>query len=59
MISIEESPRTSYKKENDVYYMHYKEMSSEPINYEFTSDKTAVTKEELIQILETHDYVKA
>ena len=58
MISIEESPRTSYKKENDVYYMHYKDMSSKPIDYEFTSDKTAVTKEELIQILEMHGYFK-
>jgi len=58
MVSFEESPRTSYVIEDDTYYMHYKDISPNPINFEFTSDQVCVSKEELIDILESYNYFK-
>lgn len=58
MISIEEAPRTYYDTNNDAYFMHYEKLAKNPIDFEFTSDKTVVSKEELIQILEKYEYFK-
>ncbi len=58
MISIEEAPRTYYDETLDTYFMHYKKLTSEPIGFEFTSNKTVVNKEELENILESYNYFK-
>ena len=59
MISIEESPRTHYTKDHDAYYMHYKNITNNPIDFEFTSDKSVVSSNELKILLENYDYFKA
>lgn len=59
MISIEEAPRTYYNKSHDAYYMHYEELASNPIDFEFTSNKTVVSKKELESILEGYNYFKS
>jgi len=59
MISIEESPRTYYMKDHDAYYMHYKHIANNPIDFEFTSDKSVVSINELETLLEKYDYFKA
>ena len=59
MISIEESPRTHYTKDHDAYYMHYKNITNNPIDFEFTSDKSIVSSNELKILLENYDYFKA
>jgi len=59
MISIEESPRTYYKKDHDAYYMHYKNIANNPMDFEFTSDKSVVSSNELETLLEKYDYFKA
>jgi UDP-glucose 4-epimerase len=59
MISIEEAPRTYYNKELDSYFMHYEKLAKEPIDFEFTSDKVVVSKDELKQILEGYDYFRS
>jgi len=59
MISKEEIPRTLYNPKHDVYYMHYKDITSSKFNWdEFTSDVTLVTKEELENILNKYNYFK-
>jgi len=58
MIAKEETHRTIYNPDNDTYYMHYKNISSNPIDFEFTSDKVVVTKEELRQLLINNNYFK-
>jgi len=61
MVSKEELPRTSYNSANNIYYMHYKNTHTTPSNFEweeFTSDVTLVTKQELDEILENHQYFK-
>jgi len=58
MISIEEAPRTYYDETLDTYFMHYKKLAKNPIDFEFTSDKTVVNKEELENILESYNYFK-
>jgi len=59
MISKEEIPRTLYNPKHDVYYMHYKDITSSKFNWdEFTSDVTLVTKEELKNILNKYNYFK-
>ena len=56
MVSKEESTRVyDY---NDIYYMHYKTIHNANADWEFTSDQTAVTKEELKTILEGYNYFK-
>lgn len=59
MISIEESPRTHYTKDHDAYYMHYKNITNNPIDFEFTSDKSVVSSNELKILLENYEYFKA
>jgi len=59
MISKEESPRTYYDKNKNTYFMHYKKLADSPIDFEFTSDICAVTKEELSTILEKYNYFKS
>lgn len=58
MISIEEAPRTYYNEKLDSYFMHYKDISDNRIDFEFTSDKTVVSKEELEKILKGYNYFK-
>ena len=59
MISIEEAPRTYYNEDLDSYFMHYKDLAEKAIDFEFTSDKTVVSKEELIELLERYQYFKS
>ena len=59
MISIEEAPRTYYNEELDSYFMHYEKLAENSIDFEFTSDKTVVSKEELESILEGYNYFKS
>ena len=59
MISKEESPRTYYDKNKNTYFMHYKKLADSPINFEFTSDICAVTKEELNTILKKYNYFRS
>ena len=57
MVSKEERPRTLYNKDNDTYYMHYKDISDDSVSWEeFTSDQVAVNKEELSNILQSYNY---
>lgn len=57
MVSKEERPRTFYNKDNDTYYMHYKDISDRQVSWEeFTSDQVAVSKQELEDILQHHNY---
>ena len=58
MISIEEAPRTYYNKVLGTYFMHYENLAKNSIDFEFTSDKTVVSKNELKNILETYNYFK-
>lgn len=58
MISKEETPRTSYDSNKDVFFMHYKDISTSPIQEEFTSDTTCVSKQELQKILERYAFFK-
>ena len=57
LISQEEVPRT-YLVDNKHYVMHYKNLTSNPIKEELTSDKTLVSKQELDYILQKYDYFK-
>ncbi len=59
MISTEEAPRTYYNESLDSYFMHYKDLAEKAIDFEFTSDKTVVSKEELIELLEKYQYFKS
>jgi len=57
MVSKEERPRTSYNSEKDIYYMHYKDISTDSVSWEeFTSDQVVVNKEELSNILQNYNY---
>lgn len=58
MISIEEAPRTYYNEKLDSYFMHYRDIADKRIDFEFTSDKTVVSKEDLEKLLEKHEYFK-
>lgn len=58
MISIEEAPRTYFEKETNVFFMHSEKLAEESIDFEFTSDKVVVGKEELEKMLEQYDYFK-
>ena len=58
MISIEEAPRTYYNEKLDSYFMHYKDIADNRIDFEFTSDKTVVSKENLKKLLEEYGYFK-
>jgi len=56
MISKEETPRTFFEDEKNSFFMHYKNIASDPIDFEFTSDKSLVTKQELEVILKRYGY---
>ncbi len=57
MVSKEERPRTFYNVDNGTYYMHYKDISDRQVSWEdFTSDQVAVSKQELEDILQHHNY---
>lgn len=58
MISIEEAPRTYFDFANNTYFMHYEKIADNPIDFEFTSDKVVVSKEELEKMLEQYEYFK-
>lgn len=60
MISKEEVIRTTYNKDTDTYYMHYKNTNENSVFSwkEFTSDINVVSKDELNKILENYDYFK-
>jgi UDP-glucose 4-epimerase len=58
MISIEEAPRTYFEKETNVFFMHSEKLAEVPIDFEFTSDRVVVSKEELEKMLEQYDYFK-
>lgn len=58
MLSDEEAPRTFYNEENNTFYMHYKNISSNPLNKEFSSKDVVVSKNELENILESYNYFK-
>lgn len=59
MVSKEEVPRTFYNQNNNVYYMHYKNITQYDLPWtEFTSDIVLVNKEELITILEKYNFFK-
>jgi len=58
MISIEETPRTYYNEKLDSYFMHYGKLATDPIDFEFTSDRTVVTKQELEKLLDSYQYFK-
>ncbi len=60
MISPYESARVTYDKENDVYLIHYKEVSG-TVNFGysgFSSENSCVTKEDLEKLMEKHNYFK-
>jgi len=61
MISTEEAPRTYFDPNKDTFFMHYKNTVPTPQfngEFEFTSDKVVVNKEELKNILEKYNYFK-
>lgn len=58
MISIEEAPRTYFDKEANAFFMHSEKLAEESIDFEFTSDKVVVSKEELQKMLEQYDYFR-
>jgi len=58
MISIEEAPRTYFDKKANAFFMHYQKLAQDPISFEFTSDNVTVSKTELEQILQQHNYFK-
>jgi len=38
--------------------MHFEKLAEEPIDFEFTSDKVVVSKEELEKMLEQYEYFR-
>lgn len=57
MISKEEVPRTLYNKDNNIYYMHYKDISDRQVDWEeFTSNQVVVSRQELKHILTHHNF---
>jgi len=58
MISNEETPRTFLNKENDTFYMHYKNIFPNHIKHEYTSDKVLLSKEELYSLLDKYNFFK-
>lgn len=59
MVSNEEAPRTSYDQGSDMYYMHYKNLNEGSIPFdEFTSDQVCISKDELLEVLESYNFFK-
>ena len=57
MISKEETPRTFFDKEKNLYFMHYKNIYNTGVE-EFTSDKVMITKDELYRYLVNKNFYK-
>jgi len=57
MISKEETPRTFFDKEKNLYFMHYKNIYNTGVK-EFTSDKVMISKEELYRYLVNKNFYK-
>lgn len=57
MISNEESPRTFFDQNKNLYFMHYKNIYDNTIS-EFTSDKVVMSKEELYYYLRNKNFYK-
>jgi UDP-N-acetylglucosamine 4,6-dehydratase len=57
MISKEETNRTFFDKEKNIYFMHYKNIYETGVE-EFTSDKVLLSKEELRQYLINKNFYK-
>jgi UDP-glucose 4-epimerase len=55
MISSEETSRTFFNEENNLYYMHYKNIYDKGVK-EFTSDKVVLSKEELYDYLKNKNF---
>jgi len=55
MISHEETNRTFFDKEKNLYFMHYKNIYNDNIK-EFTSDKVVLSKEELYDYLKNKNF---
>jgi UDP-glucose 4-epimerase len=61
MIASEEISRSEYSEKDNMYIMHYRNITKNPSSFsnnEFSSKDVCVTKEELIQILEKNNYFK-
>jgi|GEM_PF-1004954 UDP-N-acetylglucosamine 4,6-dehydratase len=61
MIAAEELPRTIYDKEDNIFLMHYKDISPAIPSFasgEFSSKDVAVSREELDRILSNYNYFK-
>lgn len=59
MISKEESYRTYFDKDKNMYYMHYKNIyNNELNNFEFISDSVLMKKEELYNLLQKYNFFK-
>ena len=58
MVAEEEAPRTEFKKENNTLYMHYKNLTTNPLREEFSSKTQVVSKEQLENILESYNFFK-
>lgn len=59
MISKEESYRTYFDKNKNMYYMHYKNIyNNELNNFEFISDSVLMKKEELYNLLQKYNFFK-
>jgi len=61
MIAGEEITRTHFDPNSNMYIMHYENLAKKEISFnnnEFSSKDVCVTKEELTQILEKHNYFK-
>jgi len=57
MISSEETPRTFFDEEKNLYFMHYKNIYNTGVG-EFTSDKVMISKEELYRYLVNKNFYK-
>ena len=55
MISKEESPRTYYDQDKNIYYMHYKNIYNNN-DFEFTSNNVVLSKEELYVYLNSKNF---
>jgi UDP-glucose 4-epimerase len=57
MISKEETPRTFFDKEKNLYFMHYKNIYNTGVK-EFTSDKVMISRDELHRYLVNKNFYK-
>jgi UDP-N-acetylglucosamine 4,6-dehydratase/5-epimerase len=57
MISKEETPRTFFDKEKNLYFMHYKNIYNTGVK-EFTSDNVMISKDELHKYLMNKNFYK-